>query len=178
MATTEFNWVWLLQNDGQVLIIQPVKAHQPVFGYCLSRGYRNNPCFWNQFGRLESASLAWNRRMVFESLSRRLSSVLNLRYCCAAALYSGARFRREFDIDRFAVRFVGKFEVRAVALGGVGGAGALGFAALHHSLQNRTFAEIFDLLQASSEFQKALRVALQGGISCNGTEAAFRNRNT
>src|SRR3981081_1283719 len=28
--------------------------------------------------------------MVLESLSRRLSRVFNLRYCCAAALYSGA----------------------------------------------------------------------------------------
>jgi hypothetical protein len=51
-----------------------------------------------------------------------------------------------------------------VALGGIGGTGALGFAALHHPLQNCTFAEIVDLLQSSSEFQKALCVTLQGGI--------------
>src|SRR5437016_5504595 len=52
-----------------------------------------------------------------------------------------------------------ELEVRTVALGGIGGTGALGFAALHHPLQNCAFAEILDLLQASSEFQEALRDA-------------------
>jgi len=65
-----------------------------------------------------------------------------------------------------------------VALGGIGGTGALGFAALHHPLQNCTFAEILDLFQISSEFQEALPVAIQGGIPCDGTDFAFRNRNT
>jgi hypothetical protein len=102
----------------------------------------------------------------------------NLRYCCAAALYSGTGFRREFDIDRFAVRLVGKFEVRAVAPGSVGGTGAPSFAALHHSLQNRAFAETLDLLKVSSEFEEASRLAFQGGIPRNGTDSAFRNRNT
>jgi hypothetical protein len=64
-----------------------------------------------------------------------------------------------------------------VALGGIGGTGALGFAALHHPLQNCTFAEIVDLFQSSSEFQKALRVALQGGIPRSEADFALRNRN-
>ena len=81
-------------------------------------------------------------------------------------------------MDRFSVGLVGKLEVRTVALGGVRGTGALGFAALHHPLQNCTFAEILDLFQASSEFQEALRVAFQGGIWCKGTDSAFGNINT
>ena len=88
------------------------------------------------------------------------------------------RFRRELDIDCFAVGLVRELEVGTVALGGVGGTGALGFAALHHPLQHGTFAEILDLFQISSEFQEALRVAFQGGIPCSGTDSAFRNRNT
>ena len=72
---------------------------------------------------------------------------------------------------------VGKLEVRTVALAGIGGTGALGFAALHHPLQNRTFAEILDLFQASSEFQEALRVAFQRGIPLDSADSAFGNRN-
>jgi hypothetical protein len=116
--------------------------------------------------------------MVLESLSRRLSRVFKLAILLRRGFIQRSRFRREFDIDRFAVGLVGKFEVRAMALGGVGGTGAPGFAALHHSLQNRTFAEILDLLQTPSEFQEALRVAFQGGIPYNGTDSTFRNRNT
>src|SRR5438445_6574715 len=115
--------------------------------------------------------------MVFESLSRRLSRVFNLRYCCAAALYSGAASRESLTLTVLPVGLVGKLEVRTVALGGVGGTGALGFAAFHHPLQNCTFAEILDLLQASFEFQEALRVALQRGVRFNGADSAFGNRN-
>ena len=57
-------------------------------------------------------------------------------------------------------------------------ASALGFAAFHHSLQNCTFAEILDLLQASSEFQEALLVAFEGGVPFNGAGSTFGNRNT
>jgi hypothetical protein len=56
-----------------------------------------------------------------------------------------------------------------VTLGSVRGAGALGFAAFHHPLENCTFAEILDLFQTSSEFQEALRVAFQGGIPLFGS---------
>ena len=48
-------------------------------------------------------------------------------------------------MDRFSVGLVGKLEGRTVALGSVGGTGALGFAAFHHPLQNGTLAEILDL---------------------------------
>jgi hypothetical protein len=34
-----------------------------------------------------------------------------------------------------------------VALGGIGGTGALGFAAFHHPLEKRPFAEILQLLK-------------------------------
>jgi hypothetical protein len=60
-----------------------------------------------------------------------------------------------------------------VALGSVGCAGALGFAAFHHALQNCTFAEILDLFQASSEFQEALRVAFQGSIPLDSADSVF-----
>src|SRR2546425_12333524 len=116
--------------------------------------------------------------MVFESLSRRLSRVFNLRYCCAAALYSGAASRESLTLTVLPVGLVGKLEVRTVALGGVGGTGALGFAALHHPLQNCTFAEILDLFEASSEFQEALCMAFQGGVPLDGTASVFGNRNT
>src|ERR1700680_4551138 len=116
--------------------------------------------------------------MVFESLSRRLSRVFNLRYCCAAARYSGAAWVESLTLTVLPLAFVGKLEVGPVALGGVRGTGALGFAALHHSLQNCTFAETLDPFQASSEFQEALRVAFQGGTPCSGTDATFRNRIT
>src|SRR6266550_2668017 len=116
--------------------------------------------------------------MVFESLSRRLSRVFNLRYCWAAALYSGGRFRGKFHIDCFAIGFVGEFEVGPVTLRGVGGTGTAGFAALHHPLQNRTFAEILDLFEPSSKFPEAVHVAVQRRIPLDRAGSALGNRNT
>jgi hypothetical protein len=77
----------------------------------------------------------------------------------------GRRFRREFHIDGFTVGLIGDFEVGPVALGRVGGTGALGFAALHRPLQYRPFAEVLQLIETSFEFVEALRVAFQVGSS-------------
>ena len=38
----------------------------------------------------------------------------------------------------------------------------MGFAALHHPLQHRSFAEVIELFEAALEFTEALRVSLQG----------------
>jgi hypothetical protein len=55
-------------------------------------------------------------------------------------------------VDGSAVDLVSKLEVGTVALGGVGGTGALSFATLHHPLQNGALGEILDLFEALSQF--------------------------
>ena len=88
-----------------------------------------------------------------------------------------SRFWREFDVDGFAVGLIGKLEVGAMALGGVGGTDALSLATFHHSLQNCTFAETVDLFKAAPEFQESLCVACQGSILGDGVTLAFGNKN-
>jgi len=39
----------------------------------------------------------------------------------------------------------------------------MGFAALHHPLQHRPFAEVLEFLKTPFEFREALRVAFQEG---------------
>ena len=53
----------------------------------------------------------------------------------------------EFHVDGFTGNLIGPFEVGAVTLGRVAVASTLGPAAFHHSLQNRPFQEIFDLVE-------------------------------
>jgi hypothetical protein len=52
----------------------------------------------------------------------------------------------EFHVDGFAGNLIGPLEVGAVTLGGVAVASTLGPAAFHHSLQNRPFQEICELV--------------------------------
>ena len=75
----------------------------------------------------------------------------------------GRRFRRELHIHGFTVDLVGDFEVGPVTLRRVGGTGALGLAALHHPLQDRPSAKVFQLIETLLEFVEALRVPFQLG---------------
>ena len=66
-------------------------------------------------------------------------------------LSSGAKHRHyfggEFHVDRFAFGLIRPLEVRSVAFSRVLTASALGFAALHHPLEKRPFAEVLQLLK-------------------------------
>src|SRR5260370_6991234 len=66
---------------------------------------------------------------------------------------------RELHVDRFRCGLVGELEVGLVTFGGVRGASAMGFAALHHPPQHGPFAEVPQLLEIPPEFTEALRVA-------------------
>jgi hypothetical protein len=59
----------------------------------------------------------------------------------------GHYFGSEFHIDGFAFGLIRPFEVRSVAFGRVWAASALGFAAFHHALEKRPFAEVLQLLK-------------------------------
>jgi hypothetical protein len=64
-------------------------------------------------------------------------------------LGSGAKyghcFTSELHVDRFAFRLIRPLEVRSMSFSRVLAAGALGFAALHHPLEKRPFAEKLQL---------------------------------
>jgi hypothetical protein len=62
-------------------------------------------------------------------------------------LIKWSRLAAELDIDGFAFHFVGPFEVRAMALSGVGAASAVGLATLHHPLRHRSLEEIVQFLE-------------------------------
>ena len=66
-------------------------------------------------------------------------------------LRSGAKhghyFASELHVDGFAFGLISPLEVRSVSFSRVLAAGALGFAALHHPLEKRPFAEILQLLK-------------------------------
>jgi hypothetical protein len=114
-----------------------------------------------ELGPAEKRKTVWFRRMICESFSRRFSKGLQLVILQRGGLVKRSRFRRQLHIDRFPIGFVGEFEVRFVTPVRVCGAGATGFAALHHPLQHRPFAEVLDLIEPPFEFVEALRVALQ-----------------
>ena len=59
----------------------------------------------------------------------------------------GHHFGSEFHIDGFAFGLISPLEVRSMSFSRVLAASALGFAALHHPLENRPFAEILQLLK-------------------------------
>ena len=59
----------------------------------------------------------------------------------------GHHFASELHVDRFAFGLISPLEVRSVALGRVMPASAGGFAALHHALEKRPFAEVLQLLK-------------------------------
>ncbi len=49
----------------------------------------------------------------------------------------------------------------------------MGFAALHHPLQHRPFAEVLEWLDAAFEFPEALRVAFQDGAMFQAPECVL-----
>ena len=59
----------------------------------------------------------------------------------------GHHFGSEFHIDGFAFGLIRPLEVRSMSFSRVLAASALGFAALHHALEKRPFAEILQLLK-------------------------------
>jgi len=95
--------------------------------------------------------------------------------CC---FVEWSRLRRQLYVHRFAVGLVGELVIGTVPLGGIGGAGTLGLSTLHHPLQNRTFAEKADLLEAAPEREKSLRVPFQGGMPLGRANSTLGNRNT
>ena len=64
---------------------QMVRMILPVADGGFGRGYEDNPGFCDQLRCLDWADLAWCRKMVCESFSRRLSRVFSFRYCREAA---------------------------------------------------------------------------------------------
>ena len=56
-------------------------------------------------------------------------------------------FVSELHVDRFAFSLIRPLEVRSMSFSRVLAASALGFAALHHPLEKRPFAEILQLLK-------------------------------
>ena len=59
----------------------------------------------------------------------------------------GHHIASELHVDRFAFGLISPLEVRSVPFSRVLAASALGFAALHHPLEKRPFAEILQLLE-------------------------------
>ena len=59
----------------------------------------------------------------------------------------GHYFASELYVDRFAFSLIRPLEVRSMSFSRVLAASALGFAALHHPLEKRPFAEILQLLK-------------------------------
>ena len=53
----------------------------------------------------------------------------------------------ELHIDGFAFGLIGPLEIGTMALSRIVAASALGFAALHHALEKRTFAEVIQVLE-------------------------------
>jgi len=77
-----------------------------------------------------------------------------------AVLFRGGQIERgglraEPQVDSLAVDFVGPFEVRAMALGGIAMAGAVGLAALHHSLQYGPLEKIPQLVKFLTSLSEA-----------------------
>jgi hypothetical protein len=59
----------------------------------------------------------------------------------------GHHFGSEFHIDGFALGLIRPLEVRSVAFVRILATSALGFAAFHHPLEKRPFAEVLQLLK-------------------------------
>ena len=59
----------------------------------------------------------------------------------------GHHIASEFHIDGFALGLIRPLEVRSVAFGWILAASAVGFAALHHALEKRSFAEVVHFLK-------------------------------
>src|SRR4029077_11968365 len=82
--------------------------------------------------------------------------------------------RAEFHVDGFALDLVGPFEVRAMTLRRIPVAGAVGLAALHHSLQDGALQEIPQLV----EFLTSLAEAWVGGAGKDRSGCFARGHDT
>ena len=109
-------------------------------------GYENIPGFRSvtvdglrQFGLMAQDILRWS----FETIEQGPQFSILLR----SGAKHGHHFGSEFDVDRFAFGLIRPLEVRSMTLSRVVATSALGFAALHHPLEKRPFAEVFQLLK-------------------------------
>jgi hypothetical protein len=109
-------------------------------------GYENIPGFrsvaiggLSSFGLMAQDSL----RQPFETIEQRPQFSILLRGSAKPGHYFGS----ELHIDGFAFGLIRPLEVRSMAFSGVVAASALSFAALHHPLEKRPFAEVFQLLK-------------------------------
>src|SRR5260370_42348146 len=82
-------------------------------------------------------------RQSFKTIEQGLQLSILLR----SSTKHGHHFGSEFHIDGFAFGLIRPLEVRSMSFGWVLAASALGFAAFHHPLEKRPFAEILQLLK-------------------------------
>ena len=61
----------------------------------------------------------------------------------------------ELDVDGLSLDLVGPFEIRAMTMGSIPMAGAIGMAALHHALQNGPLQEIPQLVEFLASLAEA-----------------------
>ena len=92
-----------------------------------------------QFGLMAKDSL----RQRFESVEQGLQLPILVR----RGAKHGHHIARKFHIDGFAFGLIRPLEVRSMSFSRVLAASALGFAAFHHPLEKRPFAEILQLLK-------------------------------
>ena len=82
-------------------------------------------------------------RQPFETIEQGLKFSILLR----GGAKQGHYVVSELHIDRFAFGLIRPLKVRSMAFGRVLAASALGFAAFHHPLEKRPFAEVLQLLK-------------------------------
>ena len=109
-------------------------------------GYENIPGFRSvamgglgPFGVMAEDRL----RQSFKTIEQGLQLSILLR----SGAKQGHHFGSEFHIDGFAFGLIRPLEVRSMSFGWVLAASALGFAAFHHPLEKRPFAEVLQLLK-------------------------------
>jgi len=123
-----------------------VGVKRSVAGWGQRAGYEKIPGFRSiavgglgPFGLMAQGGL----RQSFQTIEQGLQFSILLR----SGAKCGHRLGSEFYIDGLAFGLIGPLEVRAVSFSRVLAASALGFAALHHALEKRPFAEILQLLK-------------------------------
>ena len=82
-------------------------------------------------------------RQSFQTIEQGLQFSILLR----SGAKHGHHIGSEFHIDGFAFGLIRPLEVRSMSFGRVLAASAVGFAAFHHPLKKRPFAEVLQLLK-------------------------------
>ena len=90
-------------------------------------------------------------RQSFQTIEQRLQFSILLR----SGAKHGHYFASELHVDRFAFSLICPLEVRSMSFSRVLTASTLGFAALHHPLEKRSFAEKLQLLKFLLQLPKA-----------------------